>query len=143
VLALFPEGTRIRDPDRLGSPRSGAGRLALEAGAPLVPAAIYGTENLFLGPLPKPRRVRLAYGDPIAVQEDEPSREAARELIAETLWPQVEEQFGRLRAHRGLIAAGLAGLGLGAAGVAVRRQQHRRAPKRGRGRGRRAGRSRR
>ncbi|MGH2942732.1 MAG: lysophospholipid acyltransferase family protein, partial [Solirubrobacteraceae bacterium] len=62
VLALFPEGTRIRDPDELGKPRSGAGRLALEIGAPLVPAAISGTENLFVGPLPKPRRVAVAFG---------------------------------------------------------------------------------
>ena len=39
LLALFPEGTRIRDPDELGDPKRGAGRLALESGAPLVPAA--------------------------------------------------------------------------------------------------------
>ena len=37
LLALFPEGTRVRDPDELGHPRRGAGRLALETGAPLVP----------------------------------------------------------------------------------------------------------
>src|SRR5215211_4475697 len=55
LLALFPEGTRIRDPDQLGEPRRGAGRLALETGAPLVPAAITGTDRLFLGPLPRRR----------------------------------------------------------------------------------------
>lgn len=125
VLALFPEGTRIRDPDRLGSPRSGVGRLALEAGAPLVPAAISGTQRLFLGPLPKPERVQLAFGEPITVAEDEPSPEAARELVCETLWPQVEQEFGRLRAHRGMIAASLTALGLGA-GVALRRSRRRR-----------------
>lgn len=122
VLALFPEGTRIRDPDRLGSPRSGVGRLALETGASLVPAAISGTQRLFLGPLPKPERVQVAFGEPIAVAEEEPSPEAARELVSETLWPQVEQEFGRLRAHRGLIAASLAALGLGA-GVAARRRR--------------------
>src|SRR5258705_8531502 len=57
LLALFPEGTRIRDPEELGHPKRGAGRLALETGALLVPAAITGTDKLFLGPLPKPRRV--------------------------------------------------------------------------------------
>src|SRR5581483_11291103 len=30
LLALFPEGTRIRDPETLGTPRRGAGRLAIE-----------------------------------------------------------------------------------------------------------------
>jgi 1-acyl-sn-glycerol-3-phosphate acyltransferase len=122
VLALFPEGTRIRDPDALGEPRTGAGRLALETGATLVPAAISGSERLFLGPLPKPRRVRIAFGEPICVDEDVPTRETARELVADELWPQVEREFGRLRAHRGLIGAAVAALGLGA-GVAVRRRR--------------------
>jgi 1-acyl-sn-glycerol-3-phosphate acyltransferase len=121
VLALFPEGTRIRDPDALGEPRSGAARLALETGAPLVPAAISGSERLFLGPLPKPRRVALSFGEPIAVEGLTPSPETARELIAEELWPEVEREFGRLRAHRGLIAAALAALGVGAGVVARRR----------------------
>jgi 1-acyl-sn-glycerol-3-phosphate acyltransferase len=52
LLALFPEGTRIRDPDHLGDPRRGAGRLALETGAPLVPCAITGTEKIFRGGFP-------------------------------------------------------------------------------------------
>ena len=67
LLALFPEGTRIRDPDELGHPKRGAGRLALEEGAPIVPAAITGTEKLFLGPFPKPRRVQVAFAPPIEV----------------------------------------------------------------------------
>ncbi|MGH2839438.1 MAG: lysophospholipid acyltransferase family protein [Solirubrobacteraceae bacterium] len=124
VLALFPEGTRVRDPDALGTPRSGVGRLALETGASLVPAAITGTERLFIGPLPKPRRVRVAFGEPIPVASLTPTPEVARELVAETLWPVVEREYGHLRARRGLIAAGLAALGLGA-GVAVRRRRKR------------------
>ena len=68
LLSLFPEGTRFRDPDRLGEPRRGAARLALETGAPLIPAAITGTERLFVGPLPKPRRVQVAFAEPISVQ---------------------------------------------------------------------------
>jgi 1-acyl-sn-glycerol-3-phosphate acyltransferase len=125
VLALFPEGTRIRDPEALGKPRSGVGRLALETGATLVPAAISGSERLFLGPLPRPRHVRISFGEPIAVEEEEPTREAAHELVADELWPEVEQEFRRLRAHPGLIGAGLAALGLGA-GVAVRRRRGRR-----------------
>jgi 1-acyl-sn-glycerol-3-phosphate acyltransferase len=123
VLALFPEGTRIRDPDALGEPRSGAARLALETGAPLVPAAISGSERLFLGPLPKPRRVALSFGDPIAVDGLTPSPETARELIDEELWPEVEREFGRLRARRGLIAAALATVGVGTGVLARRRRR--------------------
>ena len=66
--------------------------------------------------------MRIAFGEPIEVVEDEPTREAAHELVAEELWPQVEREFGRLRAHPGLIGAALAALGVGA-GVAVRRHR--------------------
>jgi 1-acyl-sn-glycerol-3-phosphate acyltransferase len=72
VVAIFPEGTR-RNKGRLkkamnkslrARPRSGAARVALQAGVPLVPAAIGGTESLMrLGPL------RVAYGKPIELDD--------------------------------------------------------------------------
>jgi 1-acyl-sn-glycerol-3-phosphate acyltransferase len=84
LLALFPEGTRVRDPDQLGHPRRGAGRLALEAGAPLVPAAIAGTDNLRrLGP------VRIAYGPPIEVSSDGGRRKEAAEEATERLMEEI------------------------------------------------------
>jgi 1-acyl-sn-glycerol-3-phosphate acyltransferase len=122
VLALFPEGTRVRDPETLGTPRRGAGRLALEMHVPLVPAAITGTERLFAGPFPKPRRVQVAFAPPIPAGELESSPEAASELTERLLWPQVEEEYRRLRARPGLIAAGLAALGVGGA-LALRRRR--------------------
>jgi 1-acyl-sn-glycerol-3-phosphate acyltransferase len=123
LLALFPEGTRVRDPDTLGSPRRGAGRLALETGAPLIPAAITGTEKLFLGPVPKPRRVQVAFGEPIEPAALAATPEAAGELIEGQLWPEVTAEYSRLRARPGLIVAGLAALGL--AGFAARRRRGR------------------
>jgi len=124
LLSLFPEGTRIRDPSGLGEPRRGAARLALETGAPLVPAAITGTDRLFLGPLPKPKRVQVAFGAPIPVHELEPTPEAAATLLDDRLWPEVEGQFRTLLSKRGAVAAGLAALGVGA-GVAVRQRGRR------------------
>ena len=121
LLALFPEGTRIRDPDELGHPRRGAGRLALETGAPLVPAAITGTEKLFLGPIPKPRRVQVAFSEPILVSEIAASPEGASQLVDEMLWPEVEGEYRRLRARPTLVAAALAALGLG--GFLIRRRR--------------------
>jgi 1-acyl-sn-glycerol-3-phosphate acyltransferase len=120
LLALFPEGTRVRDPDELGHPRRGAGRLALESGAPLVPCAITGTERLFAGPLPKPRRVQVAFSDPIHVAHLASTPEAAARVVDEALWPEVEGEFRRLRARPTLVAAVLAALGLGG-GLIVRR----------------------
>jgi 1-acyl-sn-glycerol-3-phosphate acyltransferase len=72
VVAIFPEGTR-RNKGKLkkamnkslrARPRSGAARVAIQAGVPLVPAAIGGTESLMrLGPL------RVAYGKPIELDD--------------------------------------------------------------------------
>ena len=122
LLSLFPEGTRVRDPEELGPPKRGAVRLALETGSPLVPAAISGAEKLFIGPLPRPTTVRLSFGEPVSVAEMQATPEAAKEVLGEELWPQVESEFGRLRAHPGLIAAGLAAVGIGA-GLAVKRRK--------------------
>jgi 1-acyl-sn-glycerol-3-phosphate acyltransferase len=128
LLALFPEGTRVREPEELGSPRRGAGRLALETGAPLVPAAITGTDRLFLGPIPKPKRVQLAFAPAIPAADLPATPEAAGELVEERVWPEVQREFRGLRSRPGLIAASLAALGLAAGGgVAYRR---RRRPKR-------------
>jgi 1-acyl-sn-glycerol-3-phosphate acyltransferase len=122
LLALFPEGTRVRDPTILGKPHKGAARLALETGATIVPCAITGTEKLFAGPLPRPGRVRVSFGEPIELAPAEPTPEAAAELVDERLWPEVEREHQRLLSHPGVIAAGLAALGLGA-GIAAKRRR--------------------
>jgi 1-acyl-sn-glycerol-3-phosphate acyltransferase len=78
VVAMFPHGTRQRKGlVKKYQPKShtGAARIALEAGVPLVPAAISGTDRLSrLAPL------RVRYGEPIPLDDLgslEPS-EAAR-----------------------------------------------------------------
>lgn len=67
AVVMFPEGTRRRKGLRKRHEarwHSGAARIALDAGVPLVPAGIAGTERLArLGPL------RVAYGAPIDVSD--------------------------------------------------------------------------
>jgi 1-acyl-sn-glycerol-3-phosphate acyltransferase len=129
VLAMFPEGTRYREPDALKAPRRGVGRLAIEAGCPIVPCAISGTEKLFVGGwFPKPVKVQVSFAPAISPAELEATPEAAQELIEQQVWPEVEREFRRLRANPGVIAAIVAALA-GAGGGAVYRQQHRK-PKR-------------
>jgi 1-acyl-sn-glycerol-3-phosphate acyltransferase len=125
LLSLFPEGTRFRDPGTLTRPRRGAARLAIETGAPLVPSAITGTERLFWGPFPRPRRVQVSFAAAIPSEELDATPEAAAELIEERVWPEVAREFSRLRARPGVIAAGLAALGLGG-GLAYRASRARR-----------------
>ncbi len=77
VVVMFPEGTRRQKGLRKKhEPRwhNGAARIALEAGVPLVPAGIAGTDRLArLAPL------RVAYGHPIALDDvaDSPPGDAA------------------------------------------------------------------
>jgi 1-acyl-sn-glycerol-3-phosphate acyltransferase len=90
VVAIFPEGTRRRKglkKTRQARPHTGAVRVALEAGVPLVPAAIAGTDRLSrLGPL------RVAYGTPIELDDlrDRDVREAA-EIGTERLMAAIAE----------------------------------------------------
>lgn len=49
VFVQMPEGTVSGPPGRLGPFRSGAGLIALRTGAPILPLAMVGTEDLYLG----------------------------------------------------------------------------------------------
>ena len=79
VVVMFPEGTRRKKGlVKKYQPRAhtGAARIALGAGAPLIPAAIKGTDNLLgLGP------IRVAYGPPVPLDDLRPDdpRDAAQE----------------------------------------------------------------
>ena len=88
VVAMFPEGTRRQKGLRKKyQPRShtGAARIALEAGVPLVPAAIIGTDRLArLGPL------RVRYAAPIPLDDlDGQDQSAAARVATERLMAEI------------------------------------------------------
>ena len=128
VVVVFPEGTRIEAPDVLGSPHHGAGRLALETGAPIVPTAISGTSHLWRGALPRVKRVQLTFLPAVSPGSPAGNGQSA-DLIDERVWPAVREEYGRLRAGPGLVAAGLTALGLGGGLLARRRLERSRLPR--------------
>ncbi|HYB30617.1 MAG TPA: lysophospholipid acyltransferase family protein [Solirubrobacteraceae bacterium] len=125
LVVMFPEGTRVEAPDALGSPHHGAGRLALDTGAPIIPAAITGTSHLWRGALPGLKRVQIAFL-PAVVPDPFHGPDEVSQLIDERVWPAVREEYGRLRAAPGLIAAALAAVGLGGGLLARRRREARR-----------------
>src|SRR3989442_6868550 len=89
VIAMFPEGTRrtkglVKKFE--ARPCSGAARIALETGVPLVPAAVKGTDKLTrLG------RIRVAFGAPVEIDDlrgqeiGEAAHEATGRLMAKIL----------------------------------------------------------
>lgn len=78
VVAIFPEGTRREKGllrRRRPRPHTGAARIALEAGVPLIPAAIAGTDRLT-----RFAQLRVVYGPPVELDDlrDGDVRKAAR-----------------------------------------------------------------
>ena len=70
VVVLFPEGTRTRN-GALQPAHAGAAMIALQAGAPCVPAYIEGTFRAWPRHrwFPLPAKVRICYGEPFALPE--------------------------------------------------------------------------
>jgi 1-acyl-sn-glycerol-3-phosphate acyltransferase len=96
AIAIFPQGTAI--PYRNRPYRRGAARLALAAGAPIVPVALINTEKTM-----RPHRFRIGFprvlivaGEPIEVARQGPSLEAVAELTA-----RLEEAIEELRSPFG------------------------------------------
>jgi 1-acyl-sn-glycerol-3-phosphate acyltransferase len=86
VVTMFPEGTRrVKGlmKTREARPRTGAARIALEAGVPLVPAAVSGTDRLL-----RLEKLRVAYGAPVDIDDlrgkeiVEAAQEATHRLMA-------------------------------------------------------------
>jgi len=80
IVGLFPEGTVLHGDARVW--KRGAARLALVAGVPIVPVCLVDTARAFR---PVQRRVgfpvvRVLIGEPIAVEQAQPTPEAATEL---------------------------------------------------------------
>ena len=78
-VVMFPEGTRRRKGLRKkweARAHTGAARIALEAGVPLVPAGIRGTNELR-----RFAKLRVVYGPPVPLDDlaDREPREAAHE----------------------------------------------------------------
>jgi 1-acyl-sn-glycerol-3-phosphate acyltransferase len=107
-IVIFPEGTRVR-PGPLGQPRRGVGRLALQTGAPVVPIAVRGTEDVRRGVVFRPRRVTLSCGEPLRFPRvEDPSPQLAK-AVTDRIWPCVERRWVALGGEPGLEEAPLGG----------------------------------
>jgi 1-acyl-sn-glycerol-3-phosphate acyltransferase len=87
-VIVYPEGTLTREPDLWPMKgKTGAVRMALEAGIPLYPAAHWGTQNLMprygkgISVFPRPR-IEVLVGQPLDLSMFE-GRPVTRELLAE------------------------------------------------------------
>ena len=103
VFVQMPEGTVSGPPGRLGPLRTGWAIIALRTDAPVVPLAMAGTEELYIGhrmasrilPATTARALaRLATDDPLPEPGSRDELDAARRMnaaLANILGPVVEE----------------------------------------------------
>ena len=103
-VLIYPEGTITKDPDYWPMrAKTGVARLAIRTGAPVIPVAQFGAQNLYgrdkkLRLLP-PKRVAVYAGAPVdlsawAGRESEP--EALR-AATDAVMARIREQVGELR----------------------------------------------
>ena len=77
IIVMYAEGGRSRT-EKLGDPKPGIGKLALETGAPVVPSAIVGSAKVRNWKKLQFPKVTVQYGDPIRFEKVEnPTREQA------------------------------------------------------------------
>ncbi len=118
VVAIFPEGTRIRS-GSLGRPRRGFGRLALETGAAVLPVAVHGTEHSRRGMRVCPVKVKVRMGRALTFpRTEDPSPQLANSVGAR-VWPAIELQWEWLGGLPPLRKAAVIGAGSWGTAVAV------------------------
>ena len=118
IVLMFPEGTRTR-PGPLGKPRRGVGRLALETGAPVVPIAIIGTEDIRRGWRFRPRKVKLRAGPPLHFPKVDNASPALAGAVTDRIWPMVMLQWEWLGGQPPIRRAAIIGAGAWGTSLAV------------------------
>ena len=85
-LGIYPEGTRSPD-GRLYKGRTGIARLAMESGAPVIPVAMFNTNQIQpTGKLmPKIRRVKMQFGEPMYFTGDSTDMNTLRDVTDEIM----------------------------------------------------------
>ena len=111
MLLVYVEGGRSRSRN-LGEPRPGVGRIALEAGVPIVPVAIHGSARVRGWKRLRFPKVTVQYGEPLTFGvEPSPSRERQLEVAGE-VFDRVRAMYARLeeQGRRSVIRTLRAGL---------------------------------
>jgi glycerol-3-phosphate dehydrogenase (NAD(P)+) len=118
AVCVFPEGTRTRR-GTLGDPKRGVGRLALQTGAPVIPTAVIGTENVRRGWRIRPRKVKVRLGRAMTFPRAEEPSPALAETVTARIWPNVQLQWEDLGGLPPMRRAAVIGAGSWGTAVAV------------------------
>lgn len=101
AIGMYCEGGRSRTGHVSSEAKPGIGRIALESGAPVIPAAVFGSSkvrNWRRGRFP---RVTVQYGEPMAWERTENPTREQQQAVADEVLAQIRamyeglERFGR------------------------------------------------
>jgi glycerol-3-phosphate dehydrogenase (NAD(P)+) len=118
IVLIFPEGTRVR-PGSLGQPKRGVGRLALETGAPVVPIAVIGTEDVRRKWRIRPRKIRIRAGHALRFPQVQDASPALASAVTARIWPCVMLQWEWLGGLAPIRRAAIIGAGSWGTSLAV------------------------
>ena len=118
TLCIFPEGTRHRS-GSLATPKRGVGRLALQTGAPILPTAVIGTEEVRRGWRIRPRKVKVRCGKAMTFPQSEEPSQALAEHVTARIWPNVLLQWEDLGGLPPMRRAAVIGAGSWGTAIAV------------------------
>ena len=101
LLGIFPEGTRSPD-GRLYKGKTGAARMALEVGCPIVPTGLVGTEKVLPkdAMVPKRTRVLVKFGRPMLVPREAAHDAHVLRTFTDDLMHQIAALTGQTYRHR-------------------------------------------
>lgn len=120
-LLIYAEGGRSRS-KRLGEPKPGVGKIALETGVPVVPVAIHGSQNVRGWKRLRFPKVTVQFGEPMhfdVVPEPTPDQS---QQVADEVFAHVRTMFEALdeKGRKGVIRSLREGLAAGQADVSAR-----------------------
>ena len=104
AFGIYPEGTRSRD-GRLARGKTGVAWLALTADCPVVPVAVAGTDKV--QPIgarwPRPRRISITFGEPLAFPEQrgQAGKGRARREVTDRIMTAIADLSGQEKAGWG------------------------------------------
>jgi 1-acyl-sn-glycerol-3-phosphate acyltransferase len=100
MLLVYAEGGRSRS-GQLGEPKPGIGRIALEAGVPIVPVAIHGSAAVRRWKRLRFPKVTIEFGEPVRYAvEEAPGRERQLEVASE-IFSRVRELYEGISTRNG------------------------------------------
>jgi 1-acyl-sn-glycerol-3-phosphate acyltransferase len=109
AVVIYPEGTITRDPDLWPmAGKTGAARLALRTGCPVIPIGQWGAQELMYGPqihFPKllPRKtLQMLVGDPVDLDDlrDQPVTAATLDAATDRIMDAITALVAELRQER-------------------------------------------